>query len=101
MTKITAAGFIIGDSAAIWGAGATEEAAWADLRDQMRVARIPHESEIDAEDTYAPKAWSEDRFAVMPATAALLAAVEARGGLIAYAVVDDVACTESEEDEAA
>ncbi len=97
---VKAAGFIIADSAAIWGIGATEGAAWADLRNVMHFARIPHDSEVDMEDTYRPRSWSEDRFAAMPATASLLARVEERGGLIAWAVVGDIACTEDEEEAA-
>jgi hypothetical protein len=99
-STIQAAGFIIADDAAIWGAGVTEDAAWADLRNGMKLARVPHDSEVDMEDTYRPRSWSEDRFTVIPATAALLARVEECGGAISYGMVGDIACTTDEEDAA-
>jgi hypothetical protein len=100
INTIQPAGFIVVDTAAIWGVGSTEDAAWADLRDCMRAAHIPHISEIDEEDTYAPKTWSEEGFKAVPATAALIAEVQAHGGLIAHGWVGDVACTNDEEAEA-
>lgn len=95
---IRAAGFVVVDDAAIWGAGLTEEKAWAEVREGMRLARIPHESEVDTEDTYCPRYWSEDRFEVHEATAALLKLVDECGGDIAWGQVGDVCCTVQEEE---
>jgi hypothetical protein len=100
MSKIKAVGYLLADNDAIWGVGATEDAAWDDLRAGKKAAGVPHESEVDTDDTYCPKYWTEDQFTAMPATAALLTKVEARGGLIAWTVVGNVACTEDEAEEA-
>lgn len=94
--KLEPAGFIIADAAAIFGTGPTVEMAWADLKNGMQTAHVPHQSDVDTEDTHCPKYWSEDQFEVLPATAALLADVEQRGGGITWSVVDGVACTEAE-----
>jgi hypothetical protein len=97
---LTQAGFIVADDAAIFGIGPTEEAAWADLRRGMKLAKIPHESEVEKEDSFCPAYWTEDRFHAYPATAALLEQVEQRGGAISWDTVNRVACT-TEESEAA
>ncbi|MBU6189474.1 MAG: hypothetical protein KGR68_09160 [Betaproteobacteria bacterium] len=95
---IPSAGFIITGQDVIWGIGTTEAAAWADLAANMRMANVPHERDVDTDDTYCPPYWSEDQFAAIPATAALLAEVDARGGNIAWGQIGPVACTTSEED---
>ena len=94
--KLEPAGFIIADAAAIFGTGPTVETAWADLKNGMQTAHVPHQSDVDTEDSDCPKHWAEDQFEVLPATAALLADVEQRGGGITWSVVDGVACTEAE-----
>jgi hypothetical protein len=94
---IIPAGFIIANDAAVWGIGTTEDAAWTDLRNGMKLARIPHDSEVDMEDTYRPRSWSEDQFTVLPATAALIARIAERGGMIDYATVGGIGCTTDEE----
>lgn len=96
--KLEASGFIIADESAIFGVGLTQEAAWADLKRGMTLAHIPHQSEVDTYDTYCPKYWHEDNFTVLPATAALLADVEAHGGSIGFALVQGIACTGDEEE---
>lgn len=96
--SIEANKFIIADYAAIWGCGDTEDAAWADLRRGMSLAKIPHESEVDTEDAYCPKYWHEDQFQAIPATAALVADVEKRGGRIEFSIVQGIACTGDEKE---
>lgn len=95
---IEATKFIIADEAAIWGCGNSEDAAWADLRRGMSLANIPHESDVDTEDAYCPKYWHEDQFKAIPATAALVADVEKRGGRVEFAMVQGIACTAEEEE---
>lgn len=98
IVTIQAAKFIIADDAAIWGCGDTENAAWADLRRGMSLANIPHESDVDTEDAYCSKYWNEDQFKAIPATTALVADVEKRGGCIEFAIVQGIACTGDEEE---
>lgn len=93
-STITAAGYVIYNAEAIFGRGDTETAAWADLANEMQMSKVPHESEADDGENF----WSEDHFTAAPATAALLAEVETRGGAIAWGRVDGVACTLAEEE---
>jgi hypothetical protein len=97
---LTQAGWIVADDAAIFGVGPTEDAAWNDLRRGMKLAKIPHESEVDKEDSFCPPYWTENRFRAQPATATLLETVEAYGGSIAWSVVLGVACTAAESEAA-
>ncbi len=95
---IEATKFIIADEVAIWGYGDSEDAAWADLRRGMTLAKIPHQDDVDTEDAYCPNYWHEDQFKAFPATAALVADVEQRGGRIEFAMVKGIACTGDEEE---
>ena len=84
--SVEAAGYVVvQEHYAIFGYGITQEAAWAEA-----------EEWADLEDGE----WPED-FACYPATAALLAEVEARGGDIPYGRVGGVCCTLIEEEAAA
>jgi hypothetical protein len=98
-TTITAAGFIVADDSAIWGVGATADKAWADMLDGMTSAhiRVLDDGE-EADDGEA--ATDADSFHTLPATAALLAEVESKGGNIAWGTINRVACTVGEEDAA-
>jgi hypothetical protein len=94
---ITAAGFIVADDSAIWGVGATADEAWADMLSGMSDAhvRVLDDGE-EADDGEA--ATDTDSFQTLPATAALLAEVESKGGNIAWGTINRVACTVAEED---
>ncbi|UZO91809.1 hypothetical protein [Roseomonas mucosa] len=91
-TAIIPAGFIIHDDTAVFGCGATEGAAWADLRAYMDAAgSLPAEDAPEGANTY-----DEDDFKVRAATAALLAEIEAHGGALSWSRIDGVACTDDE-----
>lgn len=92
MIKLEIAGYVIIDSTAIWGIGATLEAAWDDLAQSMEAAGIPHASTIDPDDVFATKGWMETDFQVVPATADLISDVQARGGAISWDVYFGAAC---------
>jgi hypothetical protein len=91
-TKITAAGYIVSNNQAIWGAGKTTEDAWLDFKRGMSLAYV------NLDDDQDPNSTKTDAFELHPATAALLQAVEECGGAIAWGVVDGVCCTVAEED---
>lgn len=97
-----AAGYVIHDDTALWGTGATEAAAWANFDANMAAA---HVTVVDggAPDQDGTGGSFADRgsFSAMPATAALIADVDARGGAIGWSIVDGVACTVDEAEAAA
>lgn len=76
MTTLTATGYITQDKDgyAIWATGATAEEA------EAATAEVATDGDISGFKTY-------------PATAALIAKVEAEGGAIAWDHVDGIACT--------
>ncbi len=92
MTNMTvqAAGYIVYQSGfAIFGTGATPEAAEIDAQEWT------DSGEIDADAGGSGEVNGEWYY--LPATAALLARVEERGGTTDYSVVNGVACTADEE----
>lgn len=91
-TNIQSVGYIIQDKQgnAIFGAGATVDAAWAQVVDGVGTFFNAYGDEKSADDAY-----TED-FKTYGATAALLSKVEADGGAIEWDVVDGVACLPSE-----
>jgi hypothetical protein len=90
MNSITAVGYVATAHDLIWGTGATEEAARADMR--AEIAKGFH-----ADDDRAPKA---DDAEVLPASASLIDAVRHMGGDCGWFVRDGVACTRYEADAA-
>ena len=93
MTTIIAAGYIVCNSDAIWGTGATAAAAWEDFRAEMSRAGIAVLT-ADQDSGEQLGSWTrESDYTIRPATDGLLAAVEARGGDVAWDVVSGVACT--------
>lgn len=97
------AGFVITLEHLIYGFGSTEAAAFAYLRQEManaggiRIVEAGDEDADEAEQGYGeapPLRLSACR--VWPATAALLAAVETRGGDIDWHECGGVACTKDE-----
>ena len=94
-TIIKAAGWVAIDKhgIAIQAIGATEEDALATaLRDAGPL--------FDAEGNDLPEAEALTQFRAMPATAELIADVEARGGAICWDEVDGVACVPADEEDA-
>ena len=93
----TAAGYIVHNDNAIWGVGATADAAWEDFRAGMREAGVVIlTTDQDADEQLG--SWTrEGDYTIRPATAALLAEVAARGGAIAWGEIGRVACTIEEE----
>jgi hypothetical protein len=103
MTKLVAAGYVVHDGhrlgggvAAIWGHGPTAEVAEANFRQVMATAQVtilgPGEQLTDRAQNFTHSA----SYRTIPATAALLALVEAMGGAIAWRVVDGIACPVAE-----
>lgn len=86
-TKTEIAGFVIQDKEgyAIYGTGATEDAAWADVVADTRVFFDKNGDHISADEARV------SRYVSYPATAALIDCVRENGGAIAWAVVDGVA----------
>jgi hypothetical protein len=99
MTTPIATGFIIHDDTAIWGRGATAEAAWADMLSEMKMAgiRVLADDDEPVDDLEATTPASG--FKTKPATAALLAQIDG-GDPQRWGEVAGVACTRSEEDDA-
>ena len=107
MTTVTiqTAGYIVSDNDAIYGCGATSDAAWTDLLRTMHHARIQiiddreyRSTEQQEEDEIAMQGGCTmaSSFRVQPASAALLAQVENQGGAIAWDQVGNVCCTRDE-----
>ncbi len=97
-TEVQAAGYIVADNETIWGYGETADAAWSHMLEEMRMNGIQVlDDGEEAEHELAATADADD-FRIWPASAALLADVERRGGDIAWRRVGGVACTVAEED---
>ncbi len=97
---IECAGYIVCDNEAIHGRGLTEDEAWADMVRELGMANVRVIDEPTEEDIDSPGAWSlSSSFKIRPASAALLQAVEERGGAIGWFSVNGVACTRGEEDQ--
>jgi hypothetical protein len=103
MSKFVAAGYVVHDRnrpgggvAAIWGHGPTAEAAEADFRQVMAAAQVtilgPGEHLTDRTENFTHAA----SYRTIPATATLLALVEAKGGTVEWCVVDGIAGTVDE-----
>jgi len=83
-TTITTAGYIVHDSeGVIHGLNSTAQGAWDDMLRTMRDAHI---------------LGGAEGMTIMPATAALLACVDDRGGNVAWGKINGIACTTEEED---
>jgi hypothetical protein len=91
---ITQAGYIVTDDTAIWGTGATSEAAWDDMVENMRRAgtEVIYEPACDMDGKTLASGFN-----IEPATAALIAQVEVRGGAIGWGHNGGIACTSDEE----
>jgi hypothetical protein len=97
---ITAASYVVCNNEAIWGVGETEDMAWTDFVRQMENANILIVS-WGGEPPDDGSAWTRGHdYRVRPATAALLAQVEAEGGNIGWREAGGVACTVAESEEA-
>ena len=106
---IPSAGCVVCDQQGIHGAGIDADQAWHDFKAQMTIANITvllndiDTHDIDTHDTDTYDMVSYTRFSdyrCFPATAALMAQVEAEGGAIAWGYINKIACTVAEEDEA-
>jgi len=97
---MTAAGYIITDNEGIiYGTGATVDAAWADAEYAFRAARVALLDDDDS--TEQSGSWTRrSGLTVHPASAALLAEVESKGGDLAWRKVGGVAVTRDEADAA-
>jgi len=95
MTTRTAAGYIVQDrdGYAIFGMGATAEAARADALPNVGPWEDRDSNTVGADD---PEFGFDAKFLVLPATQSLLDKVAAEGGAIAWDVVDRIACTRDE-----
>ena len=97
-------GFIITSELTIDGIGATEEAAWADLRATLRTGGVML---VESDDDIPVDAWgerdpayvAESAYSCTPATSALMAEVQAGGGDTSWReLADGTACTREEHD---
>ena len=96
---IPSAGCVVCDQHGIHGAGIDADQAWHDFKAGMAMANITVlQSDTDTHDTGSSTRLSDYR--CFPATAALMAQVEAEGGAIAWGYINKIACTVAEEDEA-
>ena len=97
-TEITAAGYIVhDDSGVIYGYGATDKAAWDDMRTNMELDGIKLLGEDD-DATDELGSWTrESSMTVMPASKALLEMVEVEGGDCSWSNINGIACTTDEE----
>ena len=97
----TTTGFIVTDETAIWGYGATKEAASASFLDGMKNAgiRVVSDGEMNTllEAGNADACTRDSGFTMETATPALVSEVDTRGGNIAWGYVNGVACTRAEE----
>jgi hypothetical protein len=106
-TKIECAGYIVSNNDVIWGTGATAQTAWDDFLDGMKQASVKVIDDVDENDDATNDMIENGHeytrasdHKIEPATAALLAEVEARGGAISWAKIGGVCCTRDEEDAA-
>lgn len=97
-TTLTCAGYIVCDNEAIWGYGETEDKAWADMVDGMHKASIDVVDEYSDPDGDRAGETLASLFKIVPASAALIADVERRGGSIAWRTRDGIACTKDEDE---
>jgi hypothetical protein len=95
---LTTAGFIVSDDTAIWGTGATRDAAWADMLDNMSKVNIRVLTDGEEKAHEFESVTKAAGFQVKPATAALIAEVENNGGQFAWGEIGGIACTRDEED---
>lgn len=105
---IEPAGFIVSSEAAIWGAAATAELAWAEMLRCMKEAGIhvvmdrePRTEQQDADDMAiwlrGGACTDASDYNISPASAALIAKVDAEGGAFAFfRSVGGVCCTLAE-----
>lgn len=101
MTKIEAAGYILHDNnRVIWGAGESVNDAWADLKYTLASSQTVLISEGDQAPDDGRNWERESDYQVTAASAALLDAVHADGGLVKWTLDGSVACTQAEFDEA-
>lgn len=98
MARIPASGFITTDGTLIHGMGATAEASFADALATLDSAGIMLvDDDFDATDFHGSY-MLRSALRTLPASADLLAAVDAEGGACSWSTVDGVACTWSEMD---
>jgi len=92
--SIKAAGFVVEpkNGFAIYGIGATEDEAWADVVDAVGYFQDRFGNDI------SPEEARETQFDIVPATAALMQKVRDEGGQIGWTHVDGIACTDTEEE---
>lgn len=85
--KIEAAGFIVEpvDGCVIYGAGETEDAAWAKVVDAVGTFFGPEGTRISEDEA------RKTLFIFVPATAALIAEVDQRGGLVDWTRMNGIA----------
>lgn len=93
---IEAAGYMIQDidGIAIYSVGQTVDEAWADVVENVGTFFDAYGNDIDADEAY------QTQFKAYGASAALIAKVNAEGGMIAWGISRGVACTREEEEDA-
>ena len=88
MTKLKSSGYVVIDKShsAIWGTGATADAAWADFISERKMAGVEVVDDInDAKISCEfPEQERMSNYEIFAATTALLNAVDKNGGNIAW-----------------
>ena len=92
MTNIQHGGYVVCNNEAIYGVGATSDAAWTDLRAQMDAASITLLADDDDSGEQLGSWCRASDFTIRSASAALIAKVQREGGNIAWDYVGGVAC---------
>ncbi len=96
--SIKSDGFVVIGGDAIWGVGSCEGEAWADFLQNMQSAGISVVARraVDDNGGFSPEETLESDYQVVEATKALIAAVNERGGNIAWSQIGVVCCTNDE-----
>jgi hypothetical protein len=101
MSELERAGYVVVADGVIWGTGVTANEAWADFLQEKRDAgvRVLKDHELDEQEACEARGqdWTPaSGYRIEPATAALLAQVEAEGGAIAWDEHAGVLCAREE-----
>lgn len=98
-STIVPAGFIVTDNELIYGVGATEDMAWADMLNTMAHAGIRLLSDDDDSGEEQGSWVRESGMTIRSATAQLMADVDSMGGAIGWREARGIACTLAEYEE--
>lgn len=91
-TTTECAGYVVTNDVAIWGVGTTAEAAWTDFLAGMDAANITVLDDDEEVPEHGGDWTRESGFEICPATAALIAQVEAEGGDISWTTLPSGVC---------